>query len=102
MHSTIARQSSGSRSGGFAASTRRPRQLVLLRDLWVQGDDAFSSCREDNTCASPGRGEISEEWKASVSRPSCSSVRVTRKARKILASADPIASDSEHVAANAS
>jgi|HubBroStandDraft_6_1064221.scaffolds.fasta_scaffold325823_1 hypothetical protein len=49
----------------FAPSSRRPRQSLLLRDLWVQGDDAFSSCREDNTCASPGRGEISEEWKAS-------------------------------------
>ena len=77
-------------------------QSVLLRDLWVQGNDALPSYRGGNTCASPGLGEGTEVWKPSVSRPSCSSVRVTRKARKILASADPMTSNSEHVAANAS
>src|ERR1039457_3189048 len=57
MHSKFARQSSGSRSGGFAASSRRPRQSFLSRDLWVQGNDALPSYREGNTCASPGLGE---------------------------------------------
>src|ERR1039458_8892696 len=102
MHSIFARQSSGSRGGGFAASSRRPRRSVLFRDLWVQGNDALPSYKEGDTCASPGLGESTEAWKPSVSRPSCSSVRVTRKAHKILASADPMTSDSEHVAANAS
>src|ERR1017187_9308818 len=75
MHSIFARQSSGNRSGGFAASSRRPRQSFLSRDLWVQGNDALPSYREGNTCASPGLGERTEVWKPSVSRPSCSSCR---------------------------
>src|ERR1019366_3315908 len=97
MHSIFAQQSSGSQSGGFAASSRRSHRSVLLRDLWVQGNDALPSYSEGDTCASPGLGESTEVWKPSVSRPSCSSVRVTRKAHKILASADPMTSDSEHV-----